>query len=53
MELHGEDGQFPMPHSFNGAVIEIDVRGLERLRHGVWIDGKTVVFCRDEHSLCP
>src|SRR5438552_8024586 len=51
MKLHGEDGPFPMPHAFNGVVIEVDVRGLEGLRHGRGINRKTVVFGGDEHAL--
>ena len=41
-----------MPHAFNGVVIEVDVRGLERIRHGAGINGETVVFGGDEHPLC-
>src|SRR5262249_5446668 len=52
MKLHGENGQFPMPHAFNGVVIEVDVRGLEGIRHGAGINGETVVFCGDEYPLC-
>src|SRR5215510_13160702 len=52
MKLHGEHGQFPMPHAFNGVVIEVDVRGLERFWHGRGINGEPVVFGGDEHALC-
>ena len=48
MELHGEDGELAMPHAFDGAVVEIDVRCLKGIRHGVRVDGETVVFGRDQ-----
>jgi hypothetical protein len=51
MKLDREDGQLPMPHAFDGVVIEVDVGGLEGLWHGARINGKAVIFGGDEHAL--
>ena len=51
MKLHRKHGQFPMPHAFNRMVIEVDVRGLERIRHSAGINGETVVFGGDVYPL--
>ena len=48
MELYGEDGQLAMPHAFDGTVVEVDMRRLEGIRHGVRIDSEPVVFRGDQ-----
>src|SRR5262245_57646960 len=52
MKLHRKHGQFPMPHAFNDAVIEVDVRGLEHIRHGTGINSETVIFGGNEDPFC-
>src|SRR3989449_11462336 len=48
MVLHGEDGEFPVGHAFDGAVVQIQVRHLElRTWEGVGIDREAVVLRRD------
>jgi hypothetical protein len=51
MELHREDRQFPMPHAFNGTIVKIDVGRLKGIWEGAGVDRKTMIFCRNEHSL--
>ena len=51
MVLHAEDGQILVPETFNGAVVQIDVRddsafGFERFL----IDGKSVILAGDFDS---
>src|SRR5262249_16886168 len=50
MELHGEDGQLTVPHTFDSAVVQVDMRRLESVRHGVWVDGEAVIFRRDQDT---
>src|ERR1043166_334838 len=47
MILDAEDRQLLMPHSFNGVVIQINVRDLNTFWQRVRIDGKTVVLRGD------
>src|ERR1043166_445781 len=45
--LHAEHGHFTMAHSFNGLVVEIDVRNFDLRGQRIGINGETVVLRGD------